>query len=100
LDEPLFPGGPVSPNIRFLPGMAGVIPAWKLIKLLEAPEVQEMQRQTETRVSKGPRGKLDVRVRTQRTLAKNKEDQIDIPIPTEKQFFDDLKKITRRKPPL
>jgi hypothetical protein len=35
--------------------------------------------------------------KTQRSLAPEKEDRIDIPVPTRQQFTEDLAKVTRRK---
>jgi Trypsin-like peptidase domain len=80
------------------PGMAGVVPAWKLLELLCTNEVIEMRREKEKSEAKMPRGKLDLRFATQLTTPK-KGEATEIPIPTERQFFADLAKITRRKPP-
>jgi hypothetical protein len=77
------------------PGMAGVVPAWKLLEVLSTPEVVEMRQQKEKNDSKIPRAKLDVRQRpTQKSHAGE-----SIPIPTKSQFLNDLKKATRKLKP-
>ncbi len=79
------------------PGMAGVVPAWKLLDLLNADEVVQMRRERESKVAGKRHPRLDDRSRTQQTLAKNKRDRIDIPIPDKSQFERDLTKAVRRK---
>ena len=79
------------------PGMSGVVPAWKLLELLNTEEV--IEREKEKSEAKIPRGKLDVRSSVTQSTTPKKGEAIEIPIPTEEQFFGDLAKITRRKPP-
>lgn len=84
-------------------GFACIIPAWKLRALLDSEELQSMRAEEERkRVTKRAHGPmLDVaegKVRTQHTKPKIGE-PIEIPIPTEKHFFDDLGKLTRRRKP-
>jgi hypothetical protein len=43
------------------PGMAGIVPAWKLTEVLSTPEVVEMRQRKEQSESKVTRAKLDVR---------------------------------------
>jgi hypothetical protein len=81
-------------------GMAGVVPAWKLRDMLDLPEVVEMRKADEKRVgqSRGPR--LDsAKPPSQKTRAPEREDRIDIPIPTRKQFETDLGKAIRKQKP-
>jgi len=81
-------------------GMAGVVPAWKLLELLKIPEFVEMRQVKEKQIARLPHGHSDVasRPKIQRTTPKE-GDGVEIPIPTEGQFFGDLAKIMRRKPP-
>jgi hypothetical protein len=82
------------------PGMAGVVPAWKLLEVLSTPEVVEVRRAKEKNEAKITRGKLDIRSSQTRQSTRPKEGSpIEIPVPTEKTFFGDLKKVMRRKPP-
>lgn len=78
------------------PGMAGVVPAWKLLEVLNTKEAIEMRREREKSESKTVRAKLDVRSpQTQKTRA-----GLEIPVPTKESFMHDLDKATRkRKPP-
>jgi hypothetical protein len=77
------------------PGMAGVVPAWKLVELLNIDEVIEMRRKKEESESKTVRGKLDIRAsHTQKTRA-----GLEIPVPTKSSFMRDLDKATRKRKP-
>ncbi len=77
------------------PGMAGVVPAWKLLEVLSIPEVVEMRQQKEQSESKIMRAKLDVR---ERPMQKSRAGE-SVPVPTKSQFLSDLNKATRRKKP-
>jgi hypothetical protein len=75
------------------PGMAGVVPAWKLLELLNGHEVKAM-RADEEKGSKEKRGKLDSRDKDSQQSRAGKE----IPVPTRGQFEKDLSRAIRRKP--
>jgi hypothetical protein len=77
------------------PGMTGIVPAWKLTDLLNSDMVLTMQNKEEERVRKQTAGKLDNRTGTGQSSQKGKA----IPVPTEKQFLDDLAKATRKRKP-
>lgn len=76
------------------PGMAGVVPAWKLTELLNCPKVLEMQNEEEKRIAKETKhsAKLDVRGKSQRSKA-----GIEIPIPSKGEVMDVFKKATRKR---
>ena len=91
-------GDQFSPEKSIIPGMAGVVPAWKLRELLDDDQVIQMRKEREKKLATKSRVRLDVRrSRTQRTLAKNKEDRIDIPVPTKGRFESDLTKAIRKR---
>lgn len=74
------------------PGMAGVVPAWKLLELLHNEKVIQMRQEQEKKT--GPKfSRLDVHGPTQRT-----RQEAEIPIPSRKDFLRDLNKATRRRP--
>lgn len=79
-------------------GMAIVVAAWKLAELLET---EQLKKQREAARQKRQAGKIAAEdfaePPKQRTRADNPDDRIDIPIPTRKQFSDDLAKAIRRK---
>ncbi len=89
--------------VRSNSGMAGVVPAWKILELLNQEELVAQRRLEEEAMQKKiesePKAVFDAvfdaatveRVRTQKT-----GEGLDIPIPNEKQFFSDLTKITRK----
>jgi hypothetical protein len=80
------------------PGMAGVVPAWRLLDMLSRPEVAQMRKEREREIEKRPHGKLDLRSPgSQQTLAPREKERIAIPIPTKRQFEKDLRKATRRR---
>lgn len=81
------------------PGMAGVVPAWKLLEVLSTDEVIKMRRVKEKSEAKITRAKLDVRSSATQATRPKEGSPIEIPIPTEKTFFGDLKKIVRRERP-
>ena len=77
--------------------MTGVVPAWKILEVLNEPELAE-QRKLEEEIMKqeheGPKAVFDT--------ATNEETQttpegIEIPIPATDQFFSDLEKASRKK---
>jgi hypothetical protein len=76
------------------PGMAGIVPAWKLLELLNCDRVLEMQNEEEQRIAKQKtRGaKLDVRGKSQRSKG-----GIEIPIPTKAEVMEVFKKATRKR---
>jgi hypothetical protein len=77
-----------------LPGMAGVVPAWKLLEVLSVKQVVEMRLEKEKSESKKVRRKLDVRPREQKSRAGQA-----VPVPSRADFMRDLGKVTRRKTP-
>lgn len=82
------------------PGVSGVVPAWKLLELLNDQTVVQMRKEREKELASRPRephGHLHSRVETQQTLAKNKRDRIDIPVPGKSQFEHDLTKAIRKR---
>lgn len=80
-------------------GMAGVVPAWKLLNLLKSKELVEMRQAKEREMAQQPHGKLDVKhAPTQRTHPQQGEG-IDIPVPERRDFLGDLYKVMRRKKP-
>ena len=88
-------------------GMAGVVPAWKVIDLLFDPVVIQMRQRREAEerdraaVTRGTGRQISLTSRkgrpTQQTTPKDGE-PIEIPVPTKKQFARDLGKLMRRKP--
>ncbi len=76
------------------PGMAGVVPAWKLLALLNCDRVLEMQNEEETRSAKQKKrgAKLDLRDKSQLSNA-----GIEIPIPSKGEVMDVFKKATRKR---
>jgi hypothetical protein len=89
------------PNETINMGIAEVTPAERILEVLQRPELVKMRKAAFDEKSQQETATMDMAVGnpTQKTRAKNKHDRIDIPIPTEKQFFGDLKKVMRRKPP-
>lgn len=80
-------------------GIAGVIPAWRLLELLEMPKLQKDRKREDTKIAKsvaaGNGIVLDVSQEIEPTQTTTHGE--DIPIPTEDQFFDDLTKASRKK---
>jgi hypothetical protein len=79
-------------------GMAGVIPAWKIADLLLKNErLMKQRREVSDRVNaQASRVSLDSSERPPQATQLSK-DGIEIPIPTEDQFFGDLEKASRKK---
>jgi hypothetical protein len=80
-------------------GVAIVTPASKLLDVINQDELMEARRQAaEDRKRRQVKPTMDLALpKTQRSLAPEKEDRIDIPVPTRQQFTEDLAKVTRRK---
>jgi hypothetical protein len=82
--------------VRQNSGMAGVVPAWKILDILERDEelMEQRRKETERMNRDASRVSLDVaeEPRTQTT-----KKGLDIPVPTDSQFLDDLSKATRNK---
>ena len=76
------------------PGMAGVVPAWKLIELLNCDKVLEMQNEEEKRIAKQKKrgATRDLRGKSQLSKA-----GIEIPIPSKAEVMDVFKKATRKR---
>jgi hypothetical protein len=91
LDEVIYGDDGEQRHILF-PGMAGIVPAWKLSQMLAAPEIVEM-RQKKERNDKTT-SKLDMRQRrSQKSHA-----GADIPVPAKADFERDLSKAIRKTP--
>jgi hypothetical protein len=82
-------------------GMAGVIPAWRIQEIIELPELV-MQREKTANEMISLNNHQGVAVSDFQSVTDEEPTQttdagLEIPIPTEKQFFDDLNKATRKK---
>jgi Trypsin-like peptidase domain len=83
--------------VRQNSGMAGVIPAWKIADVLKCEELMNKRReQTESNNRKSGAVSLDSADRAESAMQKT-EKGLEIPVPTESQFFDDLRKASRKK---
>jgi hypothetical protein len=83
--------------VRQNSGMAGVIPAWKIADVLKSEELMEQRRRDTERMNRDACGvSLDVAEGTESATQKTKKG-LEIPVPTESQFFDDLEKASRKK---
>ena len=80
-------------------GMAGVVPAWKLLELLNDERIIEMCRAKEKEIGSKPHGKLDVSNSRNQKTHPQKGKAIDIPIPTKSEVMDAFKKVTRKRKP-
>ena len=77
-------------------GMAGVVPAWRLLNLLFDDRMDVMRQAKEERESKSGGPTLDSRTATSAPQKKKTRD-IEIPPIGRKEFFDALGKATKRK---
>ncbi len=80
-------------------GIAIVTPAENILELLMREDVMEDRKQR-ARIDREPAATADFvdgKTSKQKTLAKKREDRIDIPIPTRGQFEGDLAKATRKR---
>ena len=85
-------------------GMSGVIPAWKIADVILNDEDFKMQRKRADEQEKAQIKKSGIKLTratgmSQKTRAPEREDRIDIPIPTRKQFETDLGKAIRKRKP-
>lgn len=83
-------------------GMSGVIPAWKIADVILNDEDFKMQRKRadEKEVAQTKKSGIKLTrgaVPSQKTRAPERDDRIDIPIPTRKQFETDLGKVVRKR---
>lgn len=79
------------------PGMAGVVPAWKLLELLSTPEVRNMRHEVESKERRPRvRGRLDL---AGERGSQHTAQDAEIPIPQRPDFLRDLKKATTRQRP-
>jgi hypothetical protein len=76
------------------PGMAGVVPAWKLTDILNYDELRYMRTEEERRIAKQRKrgATLDLRGKGQLSKA-----GIEIPIPSKAKVMDVFKKATRKR---
>ena len=94
---------PVSPAewVPMNSGMCGVVPAWRLAELLEDEEVKMKREQEDKKLSaEKNRAVMVLDSSTGSVIQKGHQttaDGLEIPVPTKKQFFDDLNKVNRRK---
>jgi hypothetical protein len=80
-------------------GMAGVIPAWKIIDILKSEKLMKQRRQVSDRINaEASKVSLDSAERPSQATQLTK-DGIEIPILTEDQFFSDLQKASRKIEP-
>jgi len=82
-------------------GIAVVTPAENIMELLKRDDVVKDRKDRATTITE-PTATADfsgAKRRTQRTLAKQEKDRIDIPIPSRSQIMTAFDKITRRKKP-
>jgi hypothetical protein len=78
-------------------GMAGVVPAWKLLDLLKDERIIDMRRAKEDEIASTPHGKLDVSHPGSQKTHPQKGQPVDIPIPTKSEVMDLFKKATRKR---
>src|SRR5208283_4607720 len=82
--------------VRQNAGMAGVIPAWKILDVLKCEELMEQRRKETERMNRDADGvSLDVAEEPLQTTKQG----FDIPVPTETQFIGDMEKASRKITP-
>ncbi len=93
----------LGPNISQLNvGIAVVVPAAQIRDILYHPRLVEMRKAGDAKIRHNRTPSPDAtvpRARTQRTLAKEQKDRIDIPVPSRSQFESDLEKAIRKRKP-
>jgi len=93
----------LGPNISQLNvGIAVVVPAAQIRDILFDPRLIEMRKAGDSKARHNRTPSPDAAVpkaRTQRTLAREPEDRIDIPVPSRSQFEGDLEKAIRKRKP-
>lgn len=80
-------------------GIACVLPAWYIVETLDDRELMRARRDEDEKLAK----RLNRENASVNDLAEQEDTQMtpedhEIPIPTKQQFFDDLKKASRKKP--
>jgi len=96
-DTPVVPKTWVKGNT----GMAGTIPAWRLLELLDIPEFKMLRKLEDEKVTANKEQEpsyttLDSAEEQKQPMQTTKEG-FEIPIPTEDQVLRDLKKASRKK---
>lgn len=79
-------------------GMAGVIPAWRIQEILDSPElIMQRKKLADEYFGIEKMRSIPVNDLAHSTATQKTNTGSEIPIPTEEQFFDDLKKASRKK---
>lgn len=80
-------------------GIAGVIPAWRISDLLERPELKNKRDRADEQLTADKRDyvSLDSAVESEPQPTQKTAQGARIPVPTKEQFFDTLRKASRKK---